>query len=82
VQDDGAGFDKRTVRGLGLLGMEERVRRLGGRFHIESQPGRGTSVSAELPLAELPLAELRVAEPKESMKQSEVHAKADSHTSG
>ena len=31
VQDDGAGFDTRFTRGLGLLGMEERVRRLGGR---------------------------------------------------
>ena len=29
VQDDGAGFDTRFSRGLGLLGMEERVRRLG-----------------------------------------------------
>jgi signal transduction histidine kinase len=53
VQDDGAGFDKRTVRGLGLLGMEERVRRLGGSFLIESQPGRGTTISAELPLAKI-----------------------------
>jgi signal transduction histidine kinase len=53
VQDDGAGFDTRFVRGLGLLGMEERVRRLGGRLQIDSQPGRGTLVSAELPLVEL-----------------------------
>lgn len=53
VRDDGAGFDTRFVRGLGLLGMEERVRRLGGRLHIESQPGRGTLVSAELPLVDL-----------------------------
>jgi signal transduction histidine kinase len=53
VQDDGAGFDTRFVRGLGLLGMEERVRRLGGLLRIESQPGRGTLVSAELPLTEL-----------------------------
>jgi signal transduction histidine kinase len=53
VRDDGAGFDKRTVRGLGLLGMEERVRRLGGSFRIDSQPGRGTTLSAELPLAEM-----------------------------
>ena len=53
VQDDGAGFDPRFVRGLGLLGMEERVRRLGGRLEIESQPGRGTRVAAELPLTEL-----------------------------
>jgi signal transduction histidine kinase len=52
VQDDGSGFDKRYVRGLGLLGMEERVRRLGGEFRIDSRIGRGTTISAELPLPE------------------------------
>jgi signal transduction histidine kinase len=54
IQDDGSGFDKRFVRGLGLLGMEERVRRLGGELRIESQMGRGTTISAELPLPEIP----------------------------
>jgi signal transduction histidine kinase len=53
VEDDGAGFDTRFLRGLGLLGMEERVRRLGGSFKITSKPGRGTLVHAALPLAEL-----------------------------
>jgi len=53
VQDDGAGFDTRFLRGLGLLGMEERVRRLGGRLKITSEPGRGTLVHAALPAAEL-----------------------------
>lgn len=53
VRDDGAGFDTRFVRGLGLLGMEERVRRLGGRLAVESNPGRGTAIVAELPVAEL-----------------------------
>jgi signal transduction histidine kinase len=53
VQDDGAGFDTKFVRGLGLLGMEERVRRLGGSFGIDSRPGRGTVVTAELPVARL-----------------------------
>jgi signal transduction histidine kinase len=53
VRDDGAGFDPRFVRGLGLLGMEERVRRLGGQIMIESQLGRGTLIRAELPLVEL-----------------------------
>jgi signal transduction histidine kinase len=53
VRDDGSGFDTRFVRGLGILGMEERVRRLGGRLKIDSQPGRGTTVSAELPVTEL-----------------------------
>jgi signal transduction histidine kinase len=54
VQDDGTGFDKRSVRGMGLLGMEERVRRLGGELLIDSQTGRGTTVSAELPLPAIP----------------------------
>jgi signal transduction histidine kinase len=53
VRDDGAGFDPRFVRGLGLLGMEERVRRLGGEVRIDSQPGRGTLVAAGLPVAEM-----------------------------
>jgi signal transduction histidine kinase len=52
VRDDGVGFDTRFVRGLGLLGMEERVRRLGGDLRLESQLGRGTLIAAELPLAE------------------------------
>jgi signal transduction histidine kinase len=53
VRDDGAGFDTRFVRGLGLLGMEERVRRLGGRLEIDSHLGRGTRLYAELPVVEL-----------------------------
>jgi signal transduction histidine kinase len=53
VQDDGVGFDTRFVRGLGLLGMEERVRRLGGHLKVSSEPGRGTLVHAALPVAEL-----------------------------
>ncbi len=53
VQDDGAGFDAHFVRGLGLLGMEERVRRLGGHLEIDSKPGQGTLIKAELPIAGL-----------------------------
>ena len=53
VRDDGVGFDPLLVRGMGLLGMEERVRRLGGSLHIDSQLGQGTLVSAELPVAEI-----------------------------
>ena len=53
VRDDGAGFDTRFVRGMGLLGMEERVRRLGGSFRIDSQLGQGTLVTAELPVTEM-----------------------------
>jgi len=53
VQDDGTGFDAERVRGLGLLGMDERVRHLGGAFLIDSQPGRGTLLKITLPLADL-----------------------------
>jgi len=53
IQDDGAGFDTTAVRGLGLLGMEERVRHVGGRFVLDSQRGRGAMLQAELPLAVL-----------------------------
>jgi signal transduction histidine kinase len=49
VEDDGAGFDAVRTRGLGLLGMEERVKHLGGRLSIESHQGKGTTVHATLP---------------------------------
>jgi signal transduction histidine kinase len=56
VNDDGRGFDvERTlVRAaragrLGLLGMSERVRLLGGRFDVRSHTGDGTKVSIVLP---------------------------------
>jgi signal transduction histidine kinase len=39
------------VRGLGLVGMEERVTHLGGAFEVRSRPGSGTRIAAELPLA-------------------------------
>jgi signal transduction histidine kinase len=51
VEDDGLGFDAGRVRGLGLVGMEERVHHLGGEFSIHSRRGVGTSVAVELPLA-------------------------------
>jgi signal transduction histidine kinase len=51
IRDDGRGFDPKRAKGLGLLGMEERVRRLGGLVHIQSKPSEGTTLKAELPLA-------------------------------
>jgi signal transduction histidine kinase len=50
IVDDGRGFNPQRVRGMGILGMEERVRRLGGSLTIQSAPGKGTAVKAELPL--------------------------------
>jgi signal transduction histidine kinase len=51
VEDDGSGFDPGRIRGLGLLGMEERVKQLGGRIEIQSQPGKGTVLRVTLPIA-------------------------------
>ncbi len=52
IQDDGLGFVPERDKGLGLLGMEERVTHLGGSFRIESTPGAGASIRVELPLSE------------------------------
>ena len=53
IEDDGDGFDQRSVRkeGVGLLGMRERLALLDGRLEIESRPGHGTTLVAEVPLA-------------------------------
>jgi two-component system, NarL family, sensor histidine kinase DevS len=52
VEDDGSGFDPSATSddGLGLVGMRERVGLIGGRLRIESAPGSGTTVRAEVPL--------------------------------
>ena len=50
IQDDGAGFNPAEERGMGLIGMEERVSRLGGEFSVTSEPARGTVVQAVLPI--------------------------------
>jgi two-component system sensor histidine kinase DegS len=56
VTDDGKGFQDSLVKrkgagilSLGLLGMEERVRELGGELRIHTGPGRGTSIEIVLP---------------------------------
>ena len=50
IQDDGQGFDATQMKGLGLLGIQERVTRLGGVCDVHSSPGHGTVLSVELPL--------------------------------
>jgi signal transduction histidine kinase len=52
VEDDGQGFESNgAARSGGLANIRDRVEALHGRLTIESRPGAGTSVRAELPLA-------------------------------
>jgi signal transduction histidine kinase len=55
IEDDGVGFDIHTVqsdwkrRGLGLIGMQERLNAIGGTLSIDSAPGQGTRLLIQLP---------------------------------
>lgn len=56
VTDDGIGFDpaaapRRTIEGMGLIGMARRASWLGGRVDVTSRPGDGTSIRISVPLA-------------------------------
>lgn len=53
VEDDGRGFvlAEGAQGRFGLVGLNERVKLLNGRFHIESSPGQGTKLEAKLPLS-------------------------------
>jgi PAS domain S-box-containing protein len=54
VRDAGRGFDPEARvndRGLGLVSMHERVNLVKGTFSIESEPGRGTTIHARVPLS-------------------------------
>jgi signal transduction histidine kinase len=54
IQDDGKSFEVESAfngkggRRLGLLGMRERMEMIGGRFSVQSAPGRGTTIIAQL----------------------------------
>jgi signal transduction histidine kinase len=57
IEDDGLGFDVSSVggpspsgRGLGILGMHERMDLIGGASKVTSSPGNGTRVSLRVPL--------------------------------
>jgi len=56
VKDDGRGFDLQAVldkkgeRGLGLIGMRDRLSALGGQLTIDSAPGRGTELRIIIPM--------------------------------
>jgi signal transduction histidine kinase len=56
IEDNGVGFDIRAVqsdgkrRGLGLIGMQERLNAIGGALSIDSAGGRGTRLLIQLPM--------------------------------
>jgi signal transduction histidine kinase len=54
IEDDGIGFDHDSAntksQRLGLYGMRERTELLNGKFTIESEPGKGTSIYVEVPV--------------------------------
>jgi len=59
IKDDGIGFDveeavssKDRPRGLGLLGMKERIELLDGTLNISSRPGDGTRIHIKIPLSQ------------------------------
>jgi signal transduction histidine kinase len=59
VRDRGVGFDveeSKVGAGIGLVSMEERVKLVDGSLFIESQPQRGTTIHARVPVKVLPAA--------------------------
>src|SRR5271157_964169 len=60
IEDDGVGFEpdgmvNRTspMRGLGLLGMKQRVEAVGGSMQVESCPGHGTTIFVRVPVQDV-----------------------------
>jgi signal transduction histidine kinase len=57
VKDDGNALQAQRLllsggsKGLGLLGMRERVEMVGGSFEIETTPGKGTRITARIPVS-------------------------------
>jgi signal transduction histidine kinase len=72
IQDDGQGFDSKQVKGLGLLGIQERVTRLGGTCTVHSTPGSGTILAVELPFTGAPF-ESKTSSVSEEMRETNSH---------
>ncbi len=52
IEDDGQGFEpSRRARGLGLIGIQERIEEMRGRLVVDSAPGRGTRLQVSIPVA-------------------------------
>ncbi len=59
IQDDGQGFDASAIPSghYGILGIKERVRLVNGRFEIQSENGKGTTLKIQIMLPSLPFGE-------------------------
>ena len=54
IADQGKGFNlgiRNPAAGIGLIGMTERLRLVGGRLLVKSETGHGTEILAEAPVA-------------------------------
>jgi signal transduction histidine kinase len=54
IRDDGRGITKKELAGdtsLGLVGIRERIRMVGGTLTVDGKPGKGTMLSVEVPLS-------------------------------
>jgi len=66
VEDDGQGFDvqARMSRGIGLLGMRERIELLGGQLEVNSWPGQDTRLTARIPLQKAHIERRSIGDPR------------------
>ena len=53
VSDDGGGFDVGATARSGLAGLADRIEALGGSLDVDSATGRGTTLTARLPIDEV-----------------------------
>jgi signal transduction histidine kinase len=83
VQDEGIGFNPNEIprppHGWGLVGMRERAESVGGRFQIDSAPGRGTLVEVVVPVLQSKHPG-SVNEPISKTKQQRDHPKSEENT--
>jgi signal transduction histidine kinase len=74
IHDNGKTFNVESasrIKGrkrLGLLGMRERLEMVGGTFCVESSPGQGTTIQAEIPFAHIPKDALKKSGKKTSLE--------------
>ncbi len=55
IRDNGRGFRPSAAKGngMGLIGMEERIRLVGGTFRLKSKPKSGTSIDVQVPTKDI-----------------------------